>query len=77
MVTLISVFILFMTMTAMTALTLANAQAIFYSGGDEESAESHAEAAEKESVQATFVGAELLGLIAPHLVPVRTISVSY
>lgn len=60
----------------MAALTLANAQTIFYSNGGEESAESHSEAAEKEGVQASFVCAELLGFIAPHLVPARTIPVS-
>lgn len=68
MVALISVFLVTVAMS-MAALTLANAQRVLHGDGGQESAESHAESAEKEGVQAGSVGAEGLGLIAPDFVP--------
>jgi len=70
MVALISVFLVTVAMS-MAALTLANAQRVLHGDGGQESAESHAESAEKEGVQAGSVGAEGLGLIAPDFVPAR------
>lgn len=55
MVALISVFLVTVAMS-MAALTLANAQRVLHGDGGQESAESHAESAEKEGVQAGICG---------------------